>query len=372
VIRFLLTTVLLSGLSLQAQPDATEEILKRAIALHQSGDIPNAILAYQKYLTARPDSLSAHSNLGAAYARLARYEDAIIQYRYALKLQPNNAPVVLNLALAYYKTNRKELAATEAAKVNLAAPDRLQPALLLADCWLAMGKNKQVVDLMTPFAEQNPNDLAIAYLLGTALVRDNQLDRGQIVIGHILRNGDSAESHLLLGTTKLNARDYPAALTDLKRAVELNSALPDVYSFYGLAQLSTGDPTAAAESFRKELAANPQDYMSNLQLGILTKQDEHYDQAAQYLHRALEVRPGDIAARFQLASLDLATGKPEPARRELEAIVKQVPAYVEAHVTLATVYYRLKLKSEGDRERATVQKLNAEIQAQQQKGVNIK
>src|SRR2546422_6977029 len=46
------------------------------------------------------------SNLGAAFARTARYEDAIAQYRHALKLQPGNASVELNLGLAYYKTGR--------------------------------------------------------------------------------------------------------------------------------------------------------------------------------------------------------------------------------------------------------------------------
>jgi hypothetical protein len=38
---------------------------------------------------------------------------------------------------------------------------------------------------------------------------------------------------------------------------------------------------------------------------------------------------------------------------------------VGAHVSLATVYYRLKRKADGDRERATVLKLNAESQANQ-------
>jgi len=79
-----------------------------------------------------------------------------------------------------------------------------------------------------------------------------------------------------------------------------------------------------------------------------------------------------VGARFQLAGVDLAAGKTEAARRELEAIVKEVPAYIEAHVTLATVYYRLKLKENGDRERATVQKLNREVQAKQQRGINVK
>ena len=78
---------------LSAQPDATEAILKRAIALHQSGDIGGAIAEYQKYLALRPESPAALSNLGAAYASVARYQDAIVQYRHALKLQPGNAPV---------------------------------------------------------------------------------------------------------------------------------------------------------------------------------------------------------------------------------------------------------------------------------------
>ncbi len=51
--------------------------------------------------------------------------------------------------------------------------------------------------------------------------------------------------------------------------------------------------------------------------------------------------------------------------RELEAIVKESPRFLEAHVSLATVYYRVKRKAEADRERALVQQLNAEIQAKQ-------
>lgn len=44
----------------------------------------------------------------------------------------------------------------------------------------------------------------------------------------------------------------------------------------------------------------------------------------------------------------------------------------QAHVTLATVYYRLNRKLDGDRERAPVQKLNAQAQSRQQQGVNGK
>jgi Tfp pilus assembly protein PilF len=75
------------------------------------------------------------------------------------------------------------------------------------------------------------------------------------------------------------------------------------------------------------------------------------------------VRPGHAAVRYQLATLDLLAGDTEAARLKLEQLTKENPQFVEAHVSLATVYYRLQRKQDGDRERATVLKLNAQKQA---------
>ena len=49
----------------------------------------------------------------------------------------------------------------------------------------------------------------------------------------------------------------------------------------------------------------------------------------------------------------------------LEAIVKEAPSYIEAHVALATAYYRLQRKAEGDSERAIVERLNQEKEARE-------
>jgi len=87
----------------------------------------------------------------------------------------------------------------------------------------------------------------------------------------------------------------------------------------------------------------------------------------QLLARALFVRPGDFAARYQIAAIDMTEGKIETARKSLESIVKEAPEFTEAHVSLATVYYRLKRKDDGDRERDTVKKLNAAQQAKQKR-----
>jgi len=239
----------------------------------------------------------------------------------------------------------------------------VQNAQLLADCYLRTAQYKKVIELLKPLRRAGPNDLAIAYMLGTALVRDGQAGEGQLVIDQILKQGDSAEARLLMGTTKFGVNDFAGALADLKRSVELNPALPDAHAYYGLALLGTGDQDGARKAFRQELEINPNNFEANLRLGFLLRQDEDPAAAMPYLKRSLEVRPGDFGARFQIASTELALGQMSKAQADLESIVGEAPNFTEAHVILATVYYRQKRKADGDRERATAERLRAAEQA---------
>lgn len=355
---------LVLAVSAAAQPQsAAEDLLRKAITMHQSGDIQGAIAGYRAYLKLVPGNVMARSNLGAALSRAGQYEDAIAEYRKALDVDPRNTPVRLNLGLAFYKASEIPAAADELAKAVQQQPSNRQAVFLLADCDLRLGEYKKVIQLLEPLEKSSPDDKALIYLLGTALIRDNQAARGQLLVDRILRDGDSAEARLLLGTTKMQAREFAEALVDLKKAVELNPKLPDVYSYYGLVLLSTGDMAAAADAFRKELESNPNDFVSNLQIGVILKQDQRYDEARTSFDRALRVRPGDPGVRYQLATLDLMTGKTERACSALEKLIQESPDFVEAHVSLATVYYRLKRKADGDREREIVRTLNAQKQA---------
>src|SRR5690349_24451887 len=73
----------------------------------------------------------------------------------------------------------------------------------LADCRFRLGENREVVELLVPIEKSSPDNLAIIYMLGTALVRDRQPERGRVLINPILRNEDSVETRVLLGTTKI-------------------------------------------------------------------------------------------------------------------------------------------------------------------------
>jgi Flp pilus assembly protein TadD len=347
---------LLSFVALAALAAPREQLWRKAVELHQSGQFEAASQQYQELLAEDPQFVPALSNLGAVYAKLGRYEDAAAQYRKALQLQPDHFGIRLNLAIALYHQSRLPEAVTELEALYKADSAHPQARLLLADCLLRMGEHARVISLLA--SEENSNDRAVAYLLGTALIRDGQIDRGQRVVDRLLRE-ESAESLFLLGMAQMAAQENKKALETLRRAIALKPTLPELHSIFGVAQLTDGDPNGAKESFKRELQNNPNDYEANLQLGALYRVEKEYEEAAKYLKKAHQVRPQSLALKYQLAALELATGDLAKATMMLEEVTRNAPDWVEGHITLATAYYRGKRKAEGDRERATVDRLNA-------------
>jgi tetratricopeptide (TPR) repeat protein len=344
----------------------SRQILDRATELHQKGDAAGAVREYQAFLKRHPEIADVRSNLGAAYVRLGRLDEAIDQYRRALQLGPTDPVTVrFNLGLAYYKAARLEEAATALSRVLAARPDHPNALLLLANCHLSAGENQKVIDLLSPHEQKLGTDRAFAYILGTALLRAGDFERGTAKIDLILRQGDSAEAHFLVGTAHLERGDAVAAVGELKRAVELNPELPAVNGLLGRSLSEMSRPDEAAEHFRRELQLNPNDFDSNLRLGMhLQKAEQDYAAALRHYERALRVRPGSPDARYQIGLVYLMTDRAAEALAMIEGVMKDVPDFLEGHATLTRLYYRLGRREEAERHRVIADELRARREAE--------
>jgi predicted Zn-dependent protease len=260
----------------------------------------------------------------------------------------------MNLGLAFYKADQLGDAIDAFTRVLAAEPDNVRARYLAADCQLRLGKPAEAIALLTPIEAAHADDPALAYLLGMAYLKAKDVDRGQVLLDRILRRGDSAQARVMMGVAKRGAGDLKAAVEDLKQAVALDPDLPGVHAMYAQALLEAGNPDIARAEFEAELSRNPLDFETNLNLAV-----HHFT-------RALGVRPGDLATRFQIASVSLARRDVQAAAGMLEAIIAEAPSFLEAHVALATAYYRLQRKGDGDRERAIVDRLTREREAKEQ------
>jgi tetratricopeptide (TPR) repeat protein len=306
----------------------------QAVDLHRSGQFESAISRYQSCLADDPRNVEIRSNLGAALAHLGRYEEAIEQYQTALSSAAPEATsrIRTNLALAYYKSGQIPDATKEFSLLHKGLPDDRNTILLLADCYLLSGAPQKAADLLTPLNDSNSADRTVTYLLGTALIRAGEVSRGQAVLDRILRDGNSAEGHLLLGTGMYQGNDFPRALQEFKQAIAIDSNLPSLHSYLGRSLLRTGDADGASDAFRQELAINPNDFESNLELGQILLVRHKPEEALPFLERSARTRPQSVDAHESLRQAYQALNKTTDAARELAAIQKLRPTLSPAAI----------------------------------------
>jgi tetratricopeptide (TPR) repeat protein len=283
-----------------------------AAAPQQAADPETAVQAYRELLTRDPGNAQVRSNLGAALAALGRYGEAIEAYRGALEITPGNSLIRMNLALSYYKSADIPRAVEELDALHREAPGDLRTTLLLADCRLRLGEYDAVVDLLRPLEAGDPDNRPVLYLMGMALIRSGKPEEGQLRVERLMRGGNSAEVHYLLGAASFLSKDYPRALDELSKALALNAGLPLLRSHYGRALLFTGDADGAERALREALTGDPNDYDANYYLASILAARRRPEEARPFAERALQLRPGSEEARKLLVGPEPSAEAPPP------------------------------------------------------------
>jgi tetratricopeptide (TPR) repeat protein len=344
-----------------AQSSNPEQLFHEAIAAQQRGDDALAVRKYQEILKNYPDSLEVRTNLGAAFAKLNRYDEAIEQYR-AVLAKKENSSLRFNLGLAYYKKGAWRDAVQQFETVRAVQPSDVRVATLLAECYTNLGQDDKVIAILKPVEPAHPDDLSVAWLLGSALIRAGQPREGLDRVDRVAREGNRPEAYLLAGRTALKmlefepARDYAAA------AAKLNPKLPGVDTLRGTVMSYLGDTEGAATILRAAVAADPKDFEAQLGLGAVLHTNRDLPGAHEHLQRALQLKPNSNLARYEWARLERTEGQVEAAVRDMEKVVHDDPKWAQPHLELGALYFRLNRQEDGDRERAIYDRLTAEQQ----------
>ncbi|MGA8940418.1 MAG: tetratricopeptide repeat protein [Acidobacteriaceae bacterium] len=362
--RIVLILLLLSTSASVAQNTEPDNLLKAAIQAQQHGDYKTAILDYQQVLKLRPDMAEVRANLGTALSHEGRYQEAITEDRLALAASPGNLEIKMNLGLAYFKKGDMPKAEEIFKQVQQSMPDNPKIAILLGDSEVRSGQAAAAVTMLTPLEAGNSENQDFEFVLGTALIHSGHLRDGVARIQKVAEATGAADTYLLAGSTLLDLHDFAHAKTDLEEALRLNPNLPRVHALTGIARDMTGDAMSAVPEFQEELKHNPDDFDSNLYLGAILYKQRHMAEAKPFLDKALQLKPYSQLALYESALWDSTSGQYEDAAKYLEAVEKANPSWLDPHVELAKVYYRLHRPADGAKERAIVAKLNAQQQSE--------
>jgi tetratricopeptide (TPR) repeat protein len=362
LLLFLFRGFLLPALAPGQQAEA-DRLFGAAVEAQQQGDLPTAISDYGQLLKLRPKMVEARVNLGAALAQSGQFDEAIAQYRLALPDVPDKNAVEMDIGLAYYKKGDLENASREFKTVRKARPKDPQLAILLGDSEVRLGRGPEAAAMLAPLESANSGNPDFEYVMGAGLIASGSRREGVERLEKVAEATQGADAYLLAGSTLLEMNELARARKDLEAAQRLNPRLPRIDALVGMARDKTGDQAGAEPEFRAALKIDPDDFDANLYLGAILYKRRDVDEAKPYLDKALALQPTSTIARYELAMWKSTSGQYADAAKDLEQIEKEDPTWLDPHVELATVYYRLHRPADGAKEREIVAKLMAEQQS---------
>ena len=337
-------------------------LFEEAQAAQQSGDKELAVKKYEELIRFHPEVVAAHADLGVVLVSLGRYDEGIAQYHIALTEAPGSPPLRLNLGLAYYKKGDFAGAAAQFASLHKEQPNDARLATLLAKCETQIGLAGQALALLEPLEKQHPDNLDVEWALGNALLSTGQTLEGLKRVQKVADEGHSEQAYQLAADLYLGLAMFDIAKRDAEAVLRLDAKAAKAYVVLGIVDDYAGNEKAAAEQYEKALEIDPNDLQARIQLASALYGQRKLDEAKRELERALAMDPQAYGARYEMARVEQAQGNMTAALKDLETVVQQRPDWLEPHVDLAALYYRLKRPADGARERQIVDRLREQEQ----------
>lgn len=363
--------------AVQIDPDMAAAHNQLGYLASRSGDAASAEECFKKAVRSAPAFVEAWINLAATLGMEFKLTEAQEAVERALRLAPNNVQALqlrqdlvgvsqspVALGLGFYKKGDYTSARQQFETAYKKAPNEVRTAILLADANLHLNAPADAIAVLQPLAAANAENLDFEFVYGTALIASGHRREGLPHIEKVARSKQSADAYMMAGEALLSLDEYERASEDLETSLRLDPNLPRIKTLVGMARDKLGDTKNAEAAFRDALKTNPEDFQANLYLGAILYQRRELDESKPYLDRALKLNPDDPMARYQNAMLKSASGEHDVARSELEELEKSNPDWLEPHVALATLYYKVHRPEDGAREREIVERLTAQKQAE--------
>jgi len=355
-----------SRLFAQATAPAVQAHYKQAQEALSRKDYDTAAEQFRAMLRLNPNLAEAHANLGTIEYVRGKYSEAAASFRAALKVKPSLATAETFLGMCEVRQGHVREALPHLVKGfwNSSFDEwRLQAGLMLFDQYNGtreFDKALEVVRALERGYPANPDVLYLAYRLHS--------DLGARAVAALVKAAPgSARLHQVTAELLESEGDFPKAVDQYRRALTIDPNLAGAHRALGVALMSSSTDEASRDEARKqfelELALNPNDGVSEYQLGEILWLGNKPDDALKHFSRAVELSPGFTNALIAAGKAWTAQDLPERAVTFLRKAVAIEPENEVAHYRLAQAYLKMGQKQQADEELAQFRKLRAALES---------
>ena len=332
-----------------------------------SGSLGMLLLAAEYFPEAERAFLDAHAlapadmrwpyYLGHVYRARQEPARAIPMFERALALAPDDVPSLIWLGDALLASGNAEEAKAPLQRAFTRAPASAAAAARLGRAALERRDYAGAIDYLEKALELDPAAASVHYPLGMAYRGRGDRARAEAhlaqasdagsvppadplmdAVASALRGAGAFEAR---GMEALEARDWNAAVDNLRQAVRLAPSNAVTHLNLGTALSLAGDDAGARRELLEAVRLEPRLAKAHFGLGVLAQDAGQWSDAIERFDAAIEHDGEFLDAHFALAEAMRRTGRAADARSHYEKVLALNPAASQARFGLAMAHVRL-------------------------------
>jgi tetratricopeptide (TPR) repeat protein len=314
---------LLSALLESAPPEGRDTILlSRGNAALLSGMTQQALEDYSRVLQADPTSLTAHTNLGLAYAIFKNHTQALAESTLALTIDSGHEAPYLNRGVSYAFLGEHQRAIADYDRVLRLNPRAATAYLNRGVSRAAMGDHQQAIEDFSHALDIEP-EAAAFHNRGLSLAALGDHRQAIENFSRALRMEPADPSALVgRGRSRSALGDQVGAIADHTAALGLDPQLAAAYYERGIASMVVGKHQQALDDFSAAIRLNPESADAYKGRGLSRLLRREYPQALDDFTRAIQLAPQDAEAFFHRGVIYRLQGNPLKAVPDMEQTLK--------------------------------------------------
>jgi len=203
--------------TISLKPDYAEAYSNMGVALRKQGKFEEAIEAYKKSISIKPNYAEAYNNMGVTFKDQGKFDEAIEAYKKSILLKPNYAEAYDNMGVALKNKGKFDEAIEAYHKAISIKPIHANTYYNMGNALRDQLKLDEAIEYYNKSISLNPNYTDAFNNMGIALhYQDKSEEAIQAYRKAISFNPDSAETHQNLGFMLLRSGKLTEGLDELE------------------------------------------------------------------------------------------------------------------------------------------------------------
>ncbi|EKD42009.1 MAG: hypothetical protein ACD_73C00392G0002 [uncultured bacterium] len=318
----------------ELSPEYAEGWNNLGLAYKYKGQMDLAIQALEKAIDLDSKYASPYNHLGAVYYNLGRYSDALELFKKSIKYNNKFSDAYYNMGLTYVAmadngdTSKLDMAVEALSTATTLNAEHPYAHHELAKIYQRQGKIEQAIIRYKLALEINPNLKDAWVNLASLYNKTGETLKAQQALNQTMKNvPDDPDSHMQIGLSYLNEKNYPLALKEFDYVISKMPTNDMAYFNVGFVHYNMG--------------------ITSKNAGQSGRASDEFDLAIKAYQSALTLKPNFTDAAYNIAYAYQAKGDNNKAIEWYQKTLGLDPNYSRALYTLGNILIQSGQNQEG-------------------------